>query len=295
MILSISTVSYFAMASDLGFTVTPTEFSHHTPAGTLRQIWWVRYVDWILSGPLLLLTLLLITGKNLSDICTTLFMFDVLWLGLLVGGLVRSTYKWGFYVFGVAGLIYTWVALLGPSRASAARIGTDYGRVFLGSSLYLSILFLLYPIAWGCADGGNVISVTSEFIWYGILDVLAKPFFLLYHMFALRTLDMTRLHFQTGKYTDYSNTYPHPNPDTAEKAPRSSDVNSANRRSLKPKFFPRMGRHDVVAEPAATHAAPQPAATTATGHDHAAATTGDTHAEAGRLSGGTFVDEGRLA
>lgn len=33
----------------------------------------------------------------------------------------------------------------------------------------------LYPIAWGLCEGGNVISSDSEAIFYGILDVLAKP------------------------------------------------------------------------------------------------------------------------
>lgn len=33
----------------------------------------------------------------------------------------------------------------------------------------------LYPIAWGLCEGGNVISSDSEAVFYGLLDVLAKP------------------------------------------------------------------------------------------------------------------------
>lgn len=36
---------------------------------------------------------------------------------------------------------------------------------------------MLYPIAWGLCEGGNVISPDSEAIFYGILDFLAKPCF----------------------------------------------------------------------------------------------------------------------
>ena len=36
-------------------------------------------------------------------------------------------------------------------------------------------LWFLYPIAWGLSEGGNVIHPDSEAIFYGVLDILAKP------------------------------------------------------------------------------------------------------------------------
>ena len=69
---------------------------------------------------------------------------------------------------------------------------------------YLSLLLLLYPIAWACAEGGNVISVTSEMIWYGILDCITGPLFLLVHLFLLRSVDYESFGFSSGKYTDRS-------------------------------------------------------------------------------------------
>lgn len=38
-------------------------------------------------------------------------------------------------------------------------------------------LWLLYPLAWGLCEGGNIISVNGEMVFYGILDLLAKPVF----------------------------------------------------------------------------------------------------------------------
>ena len=38
-------------------------------------------------------------------------------------------------------------------------------------------LWFLYPIAWGLSEGGNVIHPDSEAIFYGILDIFAKPVF----------------------------------------------------------------------------------------------------------------------
>lgn len=68
----------------------------------------MRYINWFISFPLLLLELLLATGLSLSDIFTTLFMAVVLVVTGLVAALVPSTYKWGYYVFGVAALFYIW-------------------------------------------------------------------------------------------------------------------------------------------------------------------------------------------
>ena len=47
-------------------------------------------------------------------------------------------------------------------------------------------MLITYPIAWACAEGSNIITVTSEMIWYGILDVLAGPVFLFLFLFERR-------------------------------------------------------------------------------------------------------------
>ena len=72
----------------------------------------MRYIQWFITFHLILLELLLATALNLSDIMTTLFMGIVLVVMGLVGSLVRSTYKWGFFTFGVAALFYIWSVYL---------------------------------------------------------------------------------------------------------------------------------------------------------------------------------------
>ena len=59
---------------------------------------------------MLLLELLLATGLSFSDILTTLFMAWVVVVTALVGALVRSTYKWGYYALGLTALLYIWWA-----------------------------------------------------------------------------------------------------------------------------------------------------------------------------------------
>jgi hypothetical protein len=41
----------------------------------------------------------------------------------------------------------------------------------------------------------------SEMIFYGVLDILAKPVFCFYHLFAMSKLDLTALQLQSGKFS----------------------------------------------------------------------------------------------
>lgn len=123
-ILTTSSLAYFSMASDLGATGISTEFRAD---GETRQIWvrtdlcarrtwslisvrlqYVRYIQWFITFPLLLLSVLLATGLSLSDIVTALFMSMVVVISGLVGALVHSDYKWGYFTFGCVALFYVW-------------------------------------------------------------------------------------------------------------------------------------------------------------------------------------------
>ena len=88
---------------------------------------------------------------------------------------------------------------------------------YLVSAGYLSFVLITYPIAWACAEGGNVISVTSEMIWYGILDIFSGPVFLFLFLYELRGVDYSAFGLHSGKYTDI-----HSNPGRGEKAANSA-------------------------------------------------------------------------
>lgn len=68
----------------------------------------MRYIQYFINFPLLLLLLLLLTGLSLSDVLITTFFGWVVVVSGLVGALVHSSYKWGYYAFGVTALICIW-------------------------------------------------------------------------------------------------------------------------------------------------------------------------------------------
>jgi len=95
----------------------------------------------------------------------------------LVGALVRTRYKFGFYAFGCAALLAIFYELAGSGRKHARALGSDVYRVYMGCGVVTLFVWLLYPVAWGVCEGGNVIAPDSEAVFYGILDFLAKPIF----------------------------------------------------------------------------------------------------------------------
>ncbi|GAA5971345.1 hypothetical protein JCM11641_008317 [Rhodosporidiobolus odoratus] len=207
-----ASIAYFAMASDLGATPIQVEFIRGGSLGAnwvaqgvaypTRSIWYARYIDWTITTPLLLLELLLTTGLPLSQIFIVIF-FDLLMIETgLIGALVASRYKWGFFTFGTVALFVIWYFLLVPGRASAARLGSDFSAAYLKSTAILSILWLVYPVVWGVADGGNLITPTSEMVAYGVLDILAKPVFTIIHCLSIEKLDYARLGMSSSKVSD---------------------------------------------------------------------------------------------
>jgi len=199
-ILTATTVAYFTMASDLGSTPITAEFygpHHQNQAGepATRAIWYARYIGWTLSLPLVVLEVLLSTGMSATELASALFMAVVFVVSYLVGALVSSTYKWGYFTIGTAALLYVVSYLVGPAMTAAGAIGTDVRRLHTISATAVSFLLLLYPIAWGLADGGNVIHPDSEMVFYGILDLLIQPAFLFAFLFQVRNIDVSRFGF----------------------------------------------------------------------------------------------------
>lgn len=146
----------------------------------------------VITTPMLLLTLLLGTGLPLSHIFFTIFMDEVMIVTGLVGALVQSSYKWGYFTLGCVAMLCAYLftaerpkartdrshddvdvfwVLVFPARQAAKFIGDDNHSAYVRGALMLSFLWFLYPIAWGLADGGNVISTDGEMIFYGVLDV----------------------------------------------------------------------------------------------------------------------------
>ena len=119
----------------------------------------------------------------------------------LVGALVKTSYKWGYFVFGCVALGYIVYHLAWEARKHATAMGKDVGRAFLFCGSLTAFLWILYPIAWGLCEGGNLIAPDSEAVFYGILDLLAKPVFGALLIWGHRGIDPARLGLAIHDYT----------------------------------------------------------------------------------------------
>ncbi|EPQ30365.1 uncharacterized protein PFL1_01891 [Pseudozyma flocculosa PF-1] len=224
-ILATASIAYFSMASDLGATPIRVEFLNGAFVGgdglyPTRSIWYARYIDWTITTPLLLLELLLVSGLPLSTIFVTIFFDLVMIITGLIGALVQSRYKWGFFTFGCVAMFYVFWVIWVPGLKSASHLGAEFKKSYLTSAAILCGLWFLYPIAWGLADGSNQISPDGEMVFYGVLDLLAKPVFAMVHLFSLRKCDYSSLHLRSGKFSDYDTDFAGPTPRSVEDAKR---------------------------------------------------------------------------
>lgn len=101
-VVFVAAIAYFTMGSNLGFTPIEVEFkrSDAVVRGTYRAIYYARYIDWFITTPLLLMDLLLTAGMPWPTILWVVVVDEIMIVTGLIGALIRSIYKWPYFVFG---------------------------------------------------------------------------------------------------------------------------------------------------------------------------------------------------
>jgi len=185
LITIIAAISYFGMATKHGVNyhhIRVTEHHKHVPntyKDVYRQVYWARYVDWSLTTPLLLLDLCLLAGLSGGHTIMAILADVVMILtGLFAAyGSEHNPQKWGWYTIAcIAFLVIIW-HLVVNGRAGVKNKSSNIVKLYGSISLYTILVWTAYPIIWGVADGGRLLSVNQEIIAYAVLDILAKPVF----------------------------------------------------------------------------------------------------------------------
>jgi len=200
LIVLIGTLSYFSMATGSGFTLRHfrwTERHEHgvpdTHRHVHREVYWVRYVDWLLTTPLILLDLSLLAGLNGANIFSLIVANLVMILSGLFAAMTPSSSwftqrepvsrlptrgsKWGWYAIGCLAFLWIVYSLLVTGLFTVRKKGNTTTRFYTAITSYSLIVWIVYPIIWGIAAGTRHLSVDGEIIAYAILDLLAKGVF----------------------------------------------------------------------------------------------------------------------
>ncbi|KAL3423168.1 heat shock protein 30 (bacteriorhodopsin) [Phlyctema vagabunda] len=191
-ITTFATISYFAMATGDGVNFAKeviVESHKHTGVDTVtevyRQVFWARYVDWSVTTPLLLLDLAFLAGLNGANILVAI-VADVLMilLGLFAAFGHSDGQKWGYYGMACVAFLVIIYQLAIPGRRAVASKDAKTSKLFVSIASFTVIIWTLYPIVWGIGDGARKMSVDAEIVSYAVLDVLAKPIFGFWLLFA---------------------------------------------------------------------------------------------------------------
>ncbi|KAI0531980.1 heat shock protein 30 [Xylaria digitata] len=194
--LLVGSITYFAQASDLGYAVV-SQVNSSPSLALSRQIFWPKYVNWVVGFPAVVTALGLLSGVPWATIIYNIFLSWTWVISYLVSAFTTSNYKWGFYAFGTV----SWLLLAFSTfsaASSAKRVGVSRDHTLLSG--WVNLLWLLYPIAFGLTDGGNRIGVTPGFIFFGILDVLLVPVLSFSFIFLARRWDYGQLNLAFTRY-----------------------------------------------------------------------------------------------
>ncbi|THH17853.1 hypothetical protein EW146_g3046 [Bondarzewia mesenterica] len=183
-ILSTTSIAYHYTASNFGQTppLAPSSFDF-----IVYNIQYVRYIQWIVNAPLLVIALFLRTGLPLSDVVLPSVMAEASVLLGLAGTFAADHYKWAYFIMSCAALFNVFGHLLSKTLRDSFPTPTGLSRwEFVVSVLSLAFIWTLYPTVWALSEGWNLISTADAVASYGIVDLLAGPVFLAYVLRARR-------------------------------------------------------------------------------------------------------------
>jgi len=198
LITIVAALSYFAMATGGGISFKPRnvrEHHNHVPDThrlVFREVYWARYIDWLITTPLLLIDLGILAGMNGASLSTAIAA-DIIMIvsGLFAALSHRKAPIWGWYTIACIAYLTIIYQLVINGRAAASSRGSKVSTFFYSIAGYTLIVWTAYPIVWAIADGTRIASVNTEIIVYAVLDVLAKGVFGAWLLFTHRALPET--------------------------------------------------------------------------------------------------------
>jgi bacteriorhodopsin len=173
-VTAIAAVAYYAMTQ--GMFMVEVEGR--------EDVFAARYMDWLLTTPLLLLGLLLIampkadSQEGRGGIIGGVLGADAFMIvtGYLAAVSVDDTARYVFYTVSCLAFLAIVFTVWGVVREAAARTGSS--AVFNQLLGILTVLWFIYPVLWLLGtEGLEVLSLTGEVWVFAVIDVSAKALF----------------------------------------------------------------------------------------------------------------------
>merc|ERR1711865_243978 len=164
-ICGFAAMSYFAMLSGQGWTAV----------SGCRQFFYARYLDWMITFPLITILLGQIAGCEWTVIFGAIGARLIQLFAQYMGSVSTvTTVKWLWFLINIGALAGVLVHLARIFKAGADAKGGEVAQLY-GKVGWMTILvWSCYPIVWLFSEGFSSFSVSFEVTMYAILDVINK-------------------------------------------------------------------------------------------------------------------------
>jgi len=185
----IASLAYLTMATGNGW---------YTRCCDGRMFFYARYIDWVVTTPLMLHALCHFSNAP-DEMWNFMFFTDII---MIISGCIASTIcggeKWIFFGFSIIAFIPVlyYICWLRDTILNANFYDPITGLMITGQKLNGQVLpylwfyhtyhiiadltvvaWFMYPVVWIFAEGANKLSVTGEAIVYAVLDLISKAVF----------------------------------------------------------------------------------------------------------------------
>ncbi|WVQ79759.1 hypothetical protein IAT38_001859 [Cryptococcus sp. DSM 104549] len=182
-ILTVSALTYLSIITHLGISFTPVH-SHRHLTHLFREIFVARWIDYLITSPLIFLSLARLAGispaSTLTIVLANIVQGFAGWAateahggGAIWGGGPRWP-AWVWFAVFLLSWAVVWGVLINQGRKAAVYRAKPTAGLFYLLTGQIFILSLGYAVLWILTKGLNVIPVNAEIIVAGVLDVANK-------------------------------------------------------------------------------------------------------------------------
>lgn len=177
--------------SGLAYTAMAFNYGKIEIDGQITHI--PRYIDWVVTTPLLLLALALTGMKGVKKDVTTIagvMAADVIMIVCgLVADLTSGTARYTFYAAGVGAFLVVLGVIWGKMRRIAHENNAEIASIYDKLTAYLTVLWIGYPVVWILGPSGlGVFGQNTDTLLYCVLPFFSKVGFSFLDLKWLRDL-----------------------------------------------------------------------------------------------------------
>lgn len=159
-----------------------------------RTVYVARYLDWLVSTPLLLVALAstaMFFRPLQKSVIATLVGLDVIMIlsGLFADLTERPEVRWLWYAIGCVCLLLILSIVWGRLRREAYAHNTEIGQAYTRTAGLLSALWFGYPLIWALGPSGiRLFGSNTEVVLFVLLPIVSKVGWSIFDLHELRKL-----------------------------------------------------------------------------------------------------------